>query len=114
METLQKEYQASSCTTVSAYADGQDGDGSYKIVFKIEHSGHQSYGQRFTAVFNAPFSVVETPGDVESETDGTSLTLQRNNQLNDTGMTEVWIKLQAEEQPEVLEIQDIMCCRKEV
>ena len=111
METSQKTYQASTCTTVSAYADGQDGDGHFKMVFKIEHKGHQSYGQKFTAVFERGFSVVEVPGDIETEVSENRLTVQRNNQLNDNGMTEVWIKLQADEQPKVLEITDVFCCQ---
>ena len=112
MENLQKNYQAATCTTVSAYADGRDGDGNFKMVFKIEHRGHQSYGQRFTAIFENGFSVVEVPGDVEVKTSENRLTVQRNNQLNDNGMTEVWIKLGASEQPNVLQITDILCCRE--
>lgn len=57
MESLQKNYQVSTCITVSAYADGKDGDGNFKMVFKLEHKGHQSYGQRFTAFFDNSFSI---------------------------------------------------------
>lgn len=113
MEQSQKNYQASTCTTVSAYADGQDGDGHFKMVFKIEHKGHQSYGQRFTAIFDHNFSVVEVPGDVEVELSENRLMVQRNNQLNDNGMTEIWIKLSAIEQPKVLEITNVMCCQED-
>ena len=113
MEQSQKKFQLSACTTVSAYADGQDGDGHFKMVFKITHKGHQSYGQRFTAIFDNSFSVVETPGDIEVETSENCLIVQRNNQLNDNGMTEVWIKLSAIEQPNVLDITSVMCCQED-
>lgn len=109
----QKIYQAATCLTVSVYADGKDGDGNFKMVFKLEHKGHQSYGQKFTAAFDNSFSVIEAPGDVETEVSGNCLTVQRNNQLNDNGLTEIWIKLKAEEQPKVSEITDISCCKED-
>ena len=113
MEKLQAIYQGSTCVTVFAYADGQDGDGNFKLVFKLEHKGHQSFGQKFTAAFDNSFSVVEVPGDVKAEVSDNRLTIQRHNQLNDTGMTEVWIKLKADKQPKVLEINDVMCCKED-
>lgn len=113
MDKIQTNYQVSTCTTVSAYADGQDGDGNFKMVFKLEHKGHQSYGQKFTAVFENDFLVAEIPGDVGAEVSENRLIIQRNNQLNDTGMTEVWIKLKADKQPKVLEITDVLCCKED-
>lgn len=113
MEKLQKNYQVSTCTTVAVYADGKDGDGNFKMVFKLEHKGHQSYGQKFTAAFDKGFSVVEVPGDVEAEVSENRLTIQRNNQLNDNGMTEIWIKLKSTEQPKVLEITNVLCCKED-
>ena len=112
MEKLSAIFQDSTCVTVFAYADGKDGDGNFKMIFKLEHKGHQSYGQKFTAIFDNSFSVVEVPGDVKAEVSENRLTIQRDNQLNDTGMTEIWIKLKAEEQPEVLEITDVLCCKE--
>ena len=112
MENSLKNFQAFGCTTVSAYEDGRDGDGNFKMVFKLEHKGHQSYGQKFTAVFDSSFSVVEVPGDIEANVSDNNLTIQRNNQLNDTGMTEIWIKLKSGEQPKVTEITDVMCCKE--
>lgn len=97
------------CLDVSVRADGIDGTGNYKFVCKIEHKGHQSYEQSFGVYFSTPISVVEVPGDVEAEVQGNHLTLQRNNQLNDNGLVEVWIKLGAREQPEVTGITDVTC-----
>ena len=109
----QKNYQEATCLTVSAYEDGKDGDGNFKMVFKLEHRGHQSYEQKFAAVFEDSFTVVEVPGDVEAKVSENCLMIQRNNQLNDTGMTEIWIKLKAAKQPKVLEIIDVLCCKED-
>lgn len=97
------------CLTISARPDGMDGSGNYKFVFKIEHSGHQSYGQSFCVYFSTDVSLVEAPGDVTANAEGRQLTFKRENQLNDNGMTEVWLKLSASMQPEVTGITDISC-----
>lgn len=97
------------CLDVSVRPDGVDGSGNYKFVCKIEHFGHQSYGQSFGIYFSTNISVVEVPGDVEASAEGNHLLLKRNNQLNNNGLVEVWIKLSAEEQPQVTGITDITC-----
>lgn len=97
------------CLDVSVRPDGIDGSGNYKFVCKLEHTGHQSYEQSFGVYFSTAFSVVEVPGDVEAEVQGNHLQLQRNNQMNDNGLVEIWIKLAAQEQPQVTGITDVIC-----
>ena len=101
------------CLKATAREDGRDGDGNYKLVFKITHTGHQSYGQSFTVEFANDFSIAEVPGDVTAEVVGKELRLQRNNQLNDNGLTEIWVKLRAGEQPRVEKIFELDCRQEE-
>lgn len=97
------------CLNVSVRADGTDDSGNYKFICKLEHFGHQSYGQSFGIYFSQDITVVEVPGDVQAEADGNHLLLRRNNQMNDNGLVEIWIKVSAEESPEVTGITDIAC-----
>lgn len=97
------------CLNVSVRSDGVDDSGSYKFVCKLEHFGHQSYGQSFGIYFSRDISVVEVPGDVEASAEGNHLHIRRNNQMNDNGLVEIWIKVSAEESPEVTGITDIAC-----
>lgn len=92
-----------SCLSVSSWLDGTDGSGIYRVVFKVEHTGHQSYGQTVTAVMSTNVSIAEAPEDVTAEASGNIVTLVRNNQLNDAGLTEIWVKLSAAVQPTVVE-----------
>ena len=89
------------CLTVTAREDSMDGD-LYRFIFKIQHTGHQSYGQTVTAVMSVPVKVVEVDGTVTSYTDGTILKLVRDNQLNDNGLVELWVKLSCDTHPTVL------------
>ncbi len=100
---------SSGCLKVSVHPDGMDGSDIYKFVFKLEHTGHQSYGQSFSVQFSTDITLVEVPGDVEASAEGGQLTFKRNNQLNDNGLTDVWIKLSASAKPEVTDITDIAC-----
>lgn len=97
------------CLNVSVRADGTDDSGNYKFICKLEHFGHQSYGQSFGIYFSQDITVVEVPGDVQAEADGNHLLLRRNNQMNDNGLVEIWIKVAAAESPEVTGITDIAC-----
>ena len=97
------------CLRVSVREDGKDDTGNYKMVFKLQHNGHQSYGQSFTAEFAEGFSVVELPGDIRASVSGKELHIERDNQLNDNGLTEIWIKLAAAEQPKVKALRDFAC-----
>lgn len=97
------------CLNVSVRSDGVDDSGSYKFVCKLEHFGHQSYGQSFGIYFSRDISIVEVPGDVEATAEGNHVHIRRNNQLNDNGLVEIWIKLSADESPEVTGITDIAC-----
>ncbi len=97
------------CLNVSVRSDGTDDSGNYKFVCKLEHFGHQSYGQSFGIYFSQEVSVVEVPGDVEAEAEGNHVHIRRNNQMNDNGLVEIWIKLSAQESPEVTGITDIAC-----
>ena len=97
------------CLNVSVRSDGTDDSGSYKFVCKLEHFGHQSYGQSFGIYFSQEIEVVEVPGDIEAAAEGNHLHIRRNNQMNDHGLVEVWIKLSAAESPEVTGITDIAC-----
>ncbi len=97
------------CLNVSVRSDGVDESGNYKFVCRLEHFGHQSYGQSFGIYFSTDISVVEVPGDVEAAADGNHLCLNRKNQMNDNGLTEIWIKLSAAVSPEVTGITDIAC-----
>ncbi len=97
------------CLDVSVRADGLDGSGNYKFVCRLEHTGHQSYAQSFGIYFSTPVTIVEVPGDMKASVNGNHIQLQRNNQLNENGLVDVWIKLAADEQPEVTGITDITC-----
>lgn len=97
------------CLNVSVRSDGTDDSGNYKFICKLEHFGHQSYGQSFGIYFSQDIEVVEVPGDIEATAEGNHLQIRRNNQLNDKGLVEVWIKLSAAESPEVTGITDIAC-----
>lgn len=97
------------CLNVSVRSDGVDDSGSYKFVCKLEHFGHQSYGQSFGIYFSQDITLVEVPGDVEAEAEGNHLHIRRNNQMNDNGLVEIWIKVSASESPEVTGITDIAC-----
>ena len=97
------------CLNVSVRSDGADDNGSYKFVCRLEHFGHQSYGQSFGIYFSQDVSIVEVPGDVEAIAEGNHLHIRRNNQMNDNGLVEIWIKLSAQESPEVTGITDIAC-----
>ena len=112
MGNFQGEYQPAVCLKVNSYEDGRDGDGNYRLVFQLEHKGHQSYGQRFTVDFEKPLTVQEVPGDVMTTVQDNSVTFERNNQLNENGFTEIWVKLAAESQPKVLEIRNLACKEK--
>lgn len=101
------------CLNVSVRSDGVDESGSYKFVCKLEHFGHQSYGQSFGIYFSTDISVVEVPGDVEAAVDGNHLHLNRKNQMNDNGLVEIWIKIDAPVSPEVTGITDIACQAEE-
>ena len=98
-----------SCLSVTSWLDGQDGSGSYRIVFKVQHTGHQSYGQTIVATLSTSFTVVETDGTVSASVSGNTLTLVRNNQLNDTGLVELWVKVNAATQPTVLSVAATHC-----
>lgn len=104
---------SATCLKVSAREDGRDGDGNYKMVFKLQHTGHQSYEQRFAAEFSEDFSVVEVPGDVQAEVVGRELRVQRKNQLNDNGLTEIWVKIASSGQPKVTALRDFACRQEE-
>lgn len=97
------------CLDVTVRPDGVDDSGNYKFVCKLEHTGHQSYEQSFEIYFSTHISVVEAPGDIETEANGNHLLVKRMNQMNDNGLVEVWIKLSADTQPEVTGITDITC-----
>ena len=97
------------CLNVSVRSDGVDDSGSYKFVCKLEHFGHQSYGQSFGIYFSQDITLVEVPGDVEATAEGNHLHIRRNNQMNDNGLVEIWIKVSASESPEVTGITDIAC-----
>lgn len=97
------------CLNVSVRSDGTDDSGSYKFVCKLEHFGHQSYAQSFGIYFSQDITIVEVPGDVEATAEGNHLHIRRNNQMNDNGLVEIWIKIAAEESPEVTGITDIAC-----
>ncbi len=97
------------CLNVSVRSDGVDDSGSYKFVCKLEHFGHQSYGQSFGIYFSQDITIVEVPGDIEATAEGNHLHIHRNNQMNDNGLVEIWIKLSAQESPEVTGITDIAC-----
>lgn len=101
------------CLDVSVRSDGVDGSGNYKFVCKLEHFGHQSYGQSFGLYFSTNISIVEVPGDVEASAEDNHLLLKRKNQLNHNGLVEIWIKLAASEQPNVTGITDITCLPEE-
>lgn len=101
------------CLNVSVRSDGTDGSGNYKFVCKLEHFGHQSYGQSFGIYFSTDITVAEVPGDVEASADGNHLHLYRKNQMNDNGLVEIWIKLSAPVSPEVTGITDIACQTEE-
>lgn len=101
------------CLNVSVRSDGTDDSGSYKFICRLEHFGHQSYGQSFGIYFSTDISIVEVPGDVEASADGNHLHLNRKNQMNDNGLTEIWIKLSAGTSPEVTGITDICCLTEE-
>ncbi len=101
------------CLNVSVRSDGTDDSGNFKFVCKLEHFGHQSYGQSFGIFFSTDISVVEVPGDVEASADGNHLHLNRKNQMNDNGLVEIWIKLSAPVSPEVTGITDIACQTEE-
>lgn len=90
------------CIQVSSWYDNTDGTNIHRLVFKLVHSGHQSYGQTVTATLSTDVTIVETPGDVTGSVSGNVVTLTRNNQLNDTGITEIWVKFSAATQPTVL------------
>ncbi len=81
------------CLNVSVRSDGVDDSGSYKFVCKLEHFGHQSYGQSFGIYFSQNITIVEVPGDVEATAEGNHLHIHRKNQMNDNGLVEIWIKL---------------------
>lgn len=97
------------CLNVSVRSDGVDDSGSYKFVCKLEHFGHQSYGQSFGIYFSQDITLVEVPGDVEATAEGNHLHIRRNNQMNDNGLVEIWIKVSASESPEITGITDIAC-----
>ena len=89
------------CLDVSWWEDNKDGD-LYRFVFKVTHKGHQSYGQTVTAVMSEPVQVIETDGTVNGTAAGNVLTLVRDNQLNDNGLVELWVKLACDTHPTVL------------
>lgn len=97
------------CLNVSVRSDGVDDSGSYKFVCKLEHFGHQSYGQSFGIYFSQDITLVEVPGDVEATAEGNHLHIRRNNQMNDNGLVEIWIKVSASKSPEITGITDIAC-----
>lgn len=101
------------CLDVSFRHDGRDGNGSFKMVFKLQHQGHQSYGQSFKVEFVNGVSIAEVPGDVKAEVCERVLRIERKNQLNENGMTEIWIKLWSEFQPDVVKIFDLECQQTE-
>ncbi|MEE1009314.1 MAG: SCP2 sterol-binding domain-containing protein [Agathobacter sp.] len=91
---------------VSIREDGQDDDGRYRFVFRVMHKEHQSYGQLFRAKCNEDFRIEELPGDVYAEREGKEITFVRGNQLNDNGLTDIWVKISAESKPEIDTIED--------
>lgn len=97
------------CLDVSVRSDGVDDSGNYKFICKLTHKGHQSYRQSFGLYFSTHVTVVEVPGDVDTQVDGNHITFSRKNQMNDNGLVEIWIKLSADEQPEVTGITDVTC-----
>lgn len=97
------------CLDVSVRSDGVDDSGNYKFICKLTHKGHQSYRQSFGLYFSTHVTVVEVPGDVDTQVDGNHITFSRKNQMNDNGLVEIWIKLSAGEQPEVTGITDVTC-----
>lgn len=99
------------CLNVTAWNDGTDGTNIYRVVFKLTHTGHQSYGQTIQAMMSTNVTVVETPGDVTATASGNVLTVVRNNQLNDTGLTEIWVKLSASVEPTVVKATASDCVR---
>lgn len=98
------------CLDVTWWEDHPDGD-VYRFVFKISHKGHQSYGQTISAEFSVPITVVETDGLVTPTVTGNTLKLFRNNQLNDSGLVELWVKLRASTHPTVLSVTALECKR---
>ena len=100
-----------SCLNVTAWNDGTDGANIYKVVFKVTHTGHQSYGQTIQAVMSTDVTVVEAPGDVTATASGNVLTIVRNNQLNDNGLTEIWVKLSASAQPTTVSVSASDCVK---
>ena len=70
------------------------------------HKEHQSYGQLFRAKCNEDFRIEELPGDVYAEREGKEITFVRGNQLNDNGLTDIWVKISAESKPEIDTIED--------
>lgn len=86
---------------VAVREDGQDSEGKFLFVFRLEHSDHQSYGQIFSAECQEEISIVEVPGDVYAQKVGNKITFLRGNQLNDNGLTEIWVKIAAERKPKI-------------
>ncbi len=97
------------CLDVTVLTDGADDSGNYKFICRLEHTGHQSYAQSFGVYFSTEVSVVEVPGDMQAEANGNHVQFRRNNQMNDNGLVDVWIKLAADTQPQVTGITDITC-----
>lgn len=97
------------CLRVSAWKEGMAGEQAYSFVIRLEHTGHQSYSQKFSLYFSTPVSIIEVPGDIQAWTEDRTLNMIRNNQLTDNGLTEIWIKLSASFPPELTGIGNIEC-----
>ena len=100
------------CLNVTSWEDSMDGS-LYRFVFKVTHRGHQSYGQTIIAEMSTPVQVIETDGLVTATVSGNTLTLFRNNQLNDNGLTEIWVKLSADVKPSVVSVRAGDCVRNQ-
>ncbi|MBR1741138.1 MAG: hypothetical protein IJ733_04575 [Lachnospiraceae bacterium] len=101
------------CLQVTSWEDHKDGE-TYRFVFKVTHTVHQSYEQTVTATFSIPVTVTETDGLVDHKMlDDRTVELVRHNQLNSTGLVELWVKLTAASQPTVLNVTASNCKRTE-
>lgn len=99
------------CMDVTSWIDSPDGS-VYRVVFKVTHKGHQSYGQTVVATMSTNVTLVEAPSDVQATVSGNVVTLVRNNQLNADGVVEMWVKLDASVAPTVLEAVASDCVRE--
>ena len=101
----------SDCLKVTSWEDTKDGE-DYRFVFKVTHTGHQSYGQTIVAQMSVPVTVTETDGRVEAKLDGNTVTLVRHDQMNDNGLVELWVKMRAGEHPTVVSAEATDCVRE--